>query len=87
MNKKFQSRIGMLLIGALTLPMISCGREDPSRQGIQGSRLPPCSSEGSIFEEKAYDDWKETYHSTVSKAIEAHLKTLNSSTELPLKCT
>ena len=58
-----------------------------SDQGVDQNQLSPCTTIGTPFETLAFSDWPETYDSTVSKVIEAHLDMLQNVSTQPLECT
>lgn len=88
MNKRF-ARIGARgMLAAFSLSLAACGAlNDTTHQGLQSERLAPCTSDGSIFADMPFSEWKDRYHENVQDVIEAHMESLSSTTELPLQCT
>ncbi len=76
-----------LLCVVVSLFLLSSCANDPGQQGQQSEHLPPCSSEGSIFATLPYKEWKERYHNDVAAAIDTHLKSINNTGGMPLRCT
>lgn len=85
MNKQTIMLRQILLIIGASVVVSAC--EDNSNRGLAALRLPPCSSENSIFAEKPYKEWKDLYHEQVDKVIEAHMQAMNESGQKPLQCT
>lgn len=52
-----------------------------------GVRLPPCTAEGTPFEEMNFKDWESYYHRVVDDVVDAHVETLRSTSTAQLQCT
>lgn len=50
-------------------------------------RLAACSAEGSVFEDREFDEWSDLYHSSVDKAVEAHLSSMRGIASQAIECT
>lgn len=81
------ARTGQVLYTLTLCALLAACNSDTAEQGAQLDRLPPCSADGSIFAEKPFEEWKELYHSNVSKVVEAHLKSIQDTVNKPLQCT
>lgn len=72
----------MLLVAGLLL--VSC---ENNSDVLQTMRLPACTAQGSIFENKPFDEWAELYHKQVDSVIEAHIRTMQHLGDAELRCT
>lgn len=72
----------LLLVAGLVLA--SC---ESNNRALQTMRLPACTAQGSIFEDKPFDEWADLYHKQVDRVIEAHIRTMQHLGETELRCT
>lgn len=70
--------LALLLGGCASAPDIAWMGND---------RLAPCTAKGTPFENMAIKKWPETYHATVSKVIEAHMKQAGDASSAQITCT
>lgn len=75
------------LFGVCAAVLLLSGCENTASRGLQGLRLPACSSEGSVFEKTDFGKWATLYHGQIDKVIEAHMKTMRDVDNKPLQCT
>lgn len=68
------------------LLLVSCTNPG-GRQATEATSLTPCSADGSVFADTAFNQWKNIYHNNVSTAIEAHLTNIKNTGTQPLRCT
>lgn len=80
MNKR------LWIIGAALL-LSGCNDITTSSTYIETDRLAACTAEGSPFETLPFSKWPKTYHDTVAKVIEAHLKSVQDTKTTALRCT
>jgi len=71
----------------LLLALLAGCSSVPGFQWAGGERLAPCTMVGGPFEKIELKKWPETYHGTVSKVIEAHLKQLGDASSAEISCT
>lgn len=71
----------------------SCSALNNGGAGGDTTALPPCTADDSIFGARSsssslpFDKWADTYHSTVSEVIDAHMQSLNNTGTMQLQCT
>lgn len=52
-----------------------------------GDRLAACTAKGTPFESLAFEEWAETYHTTVADIVEAHMDSIRDTHTTELQCT
>lgn len=74
-------------IGAVLSLALLAGCSSTTWQWSGGKRLSACTADGGPFENMDLDKWPETYHGTVSKVIEAHMKKMQETSAADITCT
>ncbi len=76
-----------VLCTGISLLLVAGCASAPRWQWAGLEPLSPCGIEGGPFEDTKLRDWPETYHSTVSRIVEAHLIKLQEPSSTDIKCT
>lgn len=79
-SPKLRQYLFLIVVGTI---LTSC---ENNSGVLQPMRLPACTKEGSIFEDKPFDEWTELYHKQVDSVIEAHIHTMKHLGSTELQC-
>lgn len=71
----------------LVLTLLSGCVSAPDWQWAGGEQLTSCTGKGGPFEKTDMEKWPDTYHGTVSKVIEAHMKKFENLSTTDIICT
>lgn len=83
---KFPRTTGTLLAATAALLLAAC-EDFTTPRARQFTALAPCTASGTTFATMPFEDWKDEYHKRVSDVVEAHISSIEQTSQNPLQCT